>query len=129
MIAVAIVAILAGIALPSYTEYVRRGRITDATAGLSSMRVKMEQFFQDNRTYAGACAAGTIAPLPASTPSFTFSCPTLGASAYTVRATGVGSMSAFTYEINQANQRTTTGVPSGWTNPGNCWVLKKDGSC
>ena len=129
LIAVAIVAILAGIALPSYTEYVRRGRITDATAGLSGMRVKMEQFVQDNRTYVGSCTAGSIAPLPASTASFSFSCPTRTATAYTVRATGAGTMSAFVYEINQANQRTTTSVPTGWANPGNCWVLKKDGSC
>ena len=33
----------------------------------SGMRVKMEQFFQDNRTYVGACAPGTIAPAPANT--------------------------------------------------------------
>lgn len=129
MIAIAIVAILSAIALPSYTEYVRRGRVTEATAGLSAMRVRMEQYFQDNRTYVGACVNGTIAPLPASSPNFTFSCPTLTGGLYTVAATGTGSMLNFGYGINQANQRTTTAVPSGWSNPGNCWVLKKDGSC
>jgi len=60
MITVAIIAILAAIAIPSYSEYVRRGRITEAIGALSGMRVKMEQFFQDNRTYVGACAAGTV---------------------------------------------------------------------
>ena len=50
MIAVAIIAILAAIAIPSYSEYVRRGRITEAISALSGMRVKMEQYFQDNRT-------------------------------------------------------------------------------
>ena len=54
MIAVAIIAILAAIAIPSYSEYVRRGRVTEAISALSGMRVKMEQYFQDNRTYAGA---------------------------------------------------------------------------
>ena len=47
MIVVAIVAILAGIALPSYLDYVRRGQIQEGTTALADGRVKMEQFFQD----------------------------------------------------------------------------------
>lgn len=129
MIAVAIVAILAAIALPSYSEYVRRSRITEAISGLSSMQVKLEQFFQDNRTYSGACAINTVAPLPPDTGTFAFTCPTLTATAYTVTATGSGPMSGFVYTVDQANVRATTGVPTGWTGSATCWVLKKDGSC
>jgi len=131
MITVAIIGILAAVALPNYNDYIRRGRITDAVAGLSDMRVKMEQFFQDNRTYVGACANGTVAPLPTGSTAkyFTFTCPTLTASAYQVVATGTGPMANFTYTIDQANVRNTTSLPSGWTNPGGCWVLKSDGSC
>jgi prepilin-type N-terminal cleavage/methylation domain-containing protein len=70
MITVAIIAILAAIAIPSYSEYVRRGRITEAIGALSGMRVKMEQFFQDNRTYVGACAVGTVAPKPIDSTNF-----------------------------------------------------------
>ena len=51
MITVAIVAILGAIAVPSYNEYVQRARITEATSALSDMRNKMEQYFQDNRTW------------------------------------------------------------------------------
>ena len=43
MITVAIIAILAAVAIPSYGEYVRRGRVTEAVRALSGMRVKMEQ--------------------------------------------------------------------------------------
>lgn len=132
MITVAIVAILAAIALPSYSEYVRRARITDAVSVLSDMRLKMEQYFQDNRTYNGTpppCTAGTIAPPPAATPNFTFACSNLGASTYTVTATGIGTMSAFSYSVDQANTRVTISVPTGWTSSATCWVLKKDGSC
>lgn len=39
MIVVAIVAILSSIALPSYTEYVQRGRLVDAHAALANARV------------------------------------------------------------------------------------------
>ena len=61
MIVVAIVAILASIAIPAYTDYILRSKITAATSALGSQQVKMEQFFQDRRTYVGACAAGTVA--------------------------------------------------------------------
>ena len=128
MITIAIIAILAAVAIPSYSEYVRRGRITEAVSALSGMRVKMEQYFQDNRSYAGACAAGTVAPQPADTVSFTYSC-TPTATTYLITATGVNSMAGFVYTIDQSNVRATTGLPAGWTLSATCWVLKKDGSC
>ena len=88
MITVAIVGILAAVAIPSYTDYVMRGKIGEATSTLLAMRTKMEQFYQDNRTYVGACAAGTIAPLPTGLKYFTVTCPTLTATAYTIQAAG-----------------------------------------
>ena len=87
MITVAIIAILAAIAVPSYNEYVQRARITEATSALSDMRNKMEQYFQDNRTWTpGAgitppCNAGTVAPLPTSQ-NFMFACPVPTANTY-----------------------------------------------
>ena len=132
MIAVAIIAILAAIAVPSYTEYIRRGRVSDATSQLAGMRIKMEQYFQDQRTYQGACTAGTVAPKPASTPSFTFDCPAanLTATTYVVEAIGIGSMAPAKYTIDQAGARKTETAPGGWLGTGNaCWVVKKDGSC
>lgn len=129
MITVAIVAILAAVALPSYSRYVLRARVTDGVAGLSDMRLKMEQYFQDNRTYVGACVAGTVAPLPAPSVNFTYACSALSANTYTVTATGLGVMNGFVYTLDQANARATTGVPSGWTANAGCWVTKQDGSC
>lgn len=128
MITVAIIGILTAIALPSYSEYIKRGNITESIAGLSDMQIKMEQFFQDNRTYVGACASGTVAPLPTAV-KFTFTCPTLTASAYIVTATGTGVMAGFVYTLDQSNARVTSSLPTGWTVTTNCWVLKKDGSC
>ena len=51
MITVAIAAILAAVAIPMYRDYVVRSRIIDATSRLSDFRVRMEQYFMDNRTY------------------------------------------------------------------------------
>ena len=133
MITIAIIAILAAIALPSYSDYVRRGRLTEGLSTLSSQRVKMEQFFQDNRTYAGSCVAGTVAPPPVSA-NFNYVCTpsAVGAvpSVYLITATGVGTMNGFVYTMNQDNARVTTGLPADWVGTGNlCWVTKKDGSC
>ena len=133
MITVAIVAILAAIVLPSYTQYVKRGKITDATSNLAAMQVKMEQYYQDFRTYNGTpapCGAqGTsIAPLPGATPNFSFSC-TLAATSYSVTASGVGTMSHFVYTIDQNNNRVTVSADPGWPTNTACWVLKQDGSC
>ena len=130
MVTVAIVAIIAAVALPSYSQYVLRANVSEAVSGLSDMRVKMEQYFQDQRTYNGnpaPCQAGTVAPLPV-TKNFVFTCSNLGALTYTVTATGGGSMTGFVYTINQAGTKTTA-VPAGWSNMACGWVLKKDGSC
>lgn len=129
MITVAIVAILASVALPSYTRYVLRARIIDGVATLSDMRLKLEQYFQDNRTYAGACLPGTVAPLPVATVNFTYACAGLSPTNYLVTATGVGAMAGFVYTLDQANARVTTSVPVGWVANATCWVTKQDGSC
>ncbi|MDQ2735034.1 MAG: prepilin-type N-terminal cleavage/methylation domain-containing protein [Pseudomonadota bacterium] len=136
MITVAIVAILAAIALPSYSQYVQRGRITGAISNLSSMRVKMEQYFQDNRTYNNAAAPpcglpGTsVAPLPTD-PYFTFTCPVANATQFTILAQGIGTMAGFQYSIDQNNTHLTVAPsPPGWAGAGNtCWVIRPDGSC
>jgi type IV pilus assembly protein PilE len=130
MITVAIIAILAAVAIPSYTDYVTRSKIQEATSSLLSMRTKLEQYFQDNRTFSGACVAGTVAPLPAGLKYFTINCPTLNNTQYVVQADGVAGMTDFHFDINEANVRRTIGVPLGWTLPAtNCWVMRKDGSC
>ncbi len=52
LVVVAIIAILASVAMPLYTDYVIRSKTSEATSTLATMRVQMEQSFQDNRTYA-----------------------------------------------------------------------------
>ena len=127
MITVAIVAILAAVALPAYNQYVVRGNVPQATARLATLQVQMEQFFQDNRTYVGApgCTEDT------SNRYFDFSCSTQTATAYTLRAVGKGTMTGFTYTVNQQNQRSSAALPEGWStpSPNNCWAIRSDGAC
>ena len=142
MVVVAIIAILAGIALPAYDDYVIKSRITHAVSGLSTKHTQMEQCYQDNRTYFRAAGADPVvepeincavcANDTTSSPHFHFSC-TATATAYTLTATGQGKMAAFVYTVTQANVKTTaiTSGPSGWSahSPNNCWVLGKGGAC
>jgi len=130
LVVVAIVGILAAIAVPQYSDYVIRGKLAEATATLSEHRVRMEQYFQDNRTYVGACVAGTVAPLPTGR-YFVYDCGVPTATTYTITATGVAAQgtAGFVFTLNQANARATTGVPAGWTASATCWVSKKSGAC
>jgi type IV pilus assembly protein PilE len=121
MITVAIVGILAAVALPSYTDYVRRSKVPEATSALADMRMKMEQYFQDNRTYAGGCAVATT-----TAKYFSYACAD-GATIYGITATGAPSqgMDGYSYSIDQNNARTST-VPG---TSANCWISKKGETC
>lgn len=136
LIVVAIIGILAAVALPSYKDYITRGRIPDATSNLAVKRVQMEQYFMDNRTYCGDAACTTPAPACAldtgiSPKYFNFSCSAYTATTYTLQAVGKGDMTGFTYTVNQANAKATAAVPTGWSlpNPNNCWAFRKNGDC
>ena len=132
MITVAIAAILASVALPMYRTYVQRGRIIDATSRLSDFRVRMEQYFMDNRTYdKGGGKCGVPDPTDTNDAAFKIACDPATATTYTVKATGKASkgMKDFVYEIDQAGAKKTSGAPSGWTTNSTCWVVQKDGSC
>lgn len=132
MIVVVIAGILAAVVVPAYGNYVLRGKLTEASSELSAMRVKLEQYYQDSRTYAGACTDGTVAPLPSGTKYFTYACPTLTAAAFTVTATGVEAQGTddFVYTIDQDNAKQTTDAPADWgAMPVNCWITKKGEAC
>lgn len=128
MIVVAIVAILSAIALPSYSEYIKRGQITDGLTPLADLGAKLEQHFQDKRKYEGACEAGSIAPEPAATARFRYDCD-LAATTFTISAVGLGSMSGFVFTLDEKGQRRTTYTPSGWTKGTDCWSTNKAGRC
>ncbi len=127
MVVVVVIGILSAIAYPNYSDYVTRTRIGEAKNTLSEWRVRMEQYYQDRRTYIGACQAGTNAPVPVDSQGFQFSCPaaSLLADSYVLRADGLG----FRFEVDQTNARSTPVAPTGWQTSAACWVRDKSGGC
>jgi type IV pilus assembly protein PilE len=134
MIVVAIVAILASVALPSYFDYVRRGQLPEAQAALSDFRVKIEQYYQDNRNYGTAqCAdvgppnwsAGNGTLNYGAAQFFTYSCTLSGGGqGYTVLATGAnGRAVGHNYTIDHNNARVTTKFKAA-TLTKSCWLVK-----
>jgi type IV pilus assembly protein PilE len=128
MVTVAIIGILAAVALPSYSDYVRRGKVPEATTALATMRVQMEQYYQDNRKYSDTTDALCGVANPTSE-HFTYACA-LGASnqSFTITATGVTGRGTdnMSYTINQSGARGSTAWGSTSTT---CWITKKGGIC
>jgi len=137
MITVAIIAILAAVALPAYTDYITRSKLTEAHSHLADLRVKMEQRFQDARDYsAGPCAP--TGPSAAQVKYFTFACnPAATATTFTLVASGnVGTeLEGIAFTVNESNQRATvvTAATSmatkGYASNANCWITKKPSQC
>ena len=135
MIVVAIVAILAAVAIPSYRDYILRGQLVDATTLLSTFRANMERYYQDNRKYT---AVGAFVPpcdvtIPVSQRTqgnFVLTCSVIADQSYTLTATGTGPTVGFVYTVDQQDGRTST-VGSSWPapSPNTCWVVKRGQAC
>lgn len=130
MITLVILAIIAAVAFPAYSSYVTRGKIAEATSNLASLRVTMEQFYQDNRTYLNGANCGATMPGSPAVKYFAFTCAGTQ-NTYTITATGQNTMTGFAYTVDNLNAKTSNITAAGWSNPSpnNCWVTNKGGLC
>ena len=136
MITVAIIGILASIAMPAYQNYVLRGKLAEAYSQLASLQLKMEQYYQDNRTYgtgakgADACGIRDVLAAAGKVKYFDYKieCNDQSFTAYAdgVAATGTG---GFTFTVDDTGTKKTTAVPADWTSSNTCWVRSKGGEC
>jgi prepilin-type N-terminal cleavage/methylation domain-containing protein len=141
LIVVAIISILASVALPAYRDYIMRGRMVDMTNALTTLRVKMEQNYQDNRTYASAAVGvwpcDELSAINASLSSgahFSINCgnPVPSATGYMLRAVGVAGtdMAGGLYTIDQDGNKGSTS-PTAWgsVTSTTCWLINRGSSC
>ena len=139
MIVVAAIAILAAIAIPSYTQYVQKSRRTDAKNAVLDLASREERYFSINNTYTNNAAAlgygaGSTFPLAVNATGqsyYNLSVPvpasgaTPPATAFTGLATPTGSQTAdttcYAYQIDQLGTQTnvdSSGTPLAGAG---CW--------
>lgn len=109
MITVAILAIIAGIAIPAYNGYIRQTRYVEAQNEFASIKIAQSEFFLENNQYFGPVANGgdfatasnsLYTTVPADTDFFDFAvtndpCGDF-AQCYRIIATGKGDMTGET---------------------------------
>lgn len=123
MIAVAIIAILAAIAFPSYQQHVVKTRRGAGAACLMEMAQFMERYHTTNMSYAGAVLPATNCRAEvADHYSLAFTAnPT--ASAYSITATAQGAQASKDTKCGHltVNQAGTKTVSVSGTSPGDCF--------
>jgi type IV pilus assembly protein PilE len=116
------VAVLASIAMPSYTAYLQRSKVPVGLDALSAYFTRMEQRYQDSGNYANGTTCGVALPTAS---NYTFSCSlaTNAGLAYTATATGTGALAGYVYTINSTGTRSTTAHPKGTPSTA-CWTVR-----
>jgi type IV pilus assembly protein PilE len=94
VIAMTIIAILAAIAIPAYTQYIVRGHRSEARGTLLAAAQWMERWRTESGGYANAVLPGGLAASPPApqTAQYTLGLANLTAATYTLEATPTGSM-------------------------------------
>ena len=91
MIVIAIIGILAAVGYPAYTSAVKKGNRADAIDSLLSLASRMEEYYINNDTYAGATVnasgTGTVGSNKTSDDLYTLSITSATAYAYSLTAT------------------------------------------
>lgn len=131
MIVVAIVGVLAALAVPAYNDYTRRARVAQMTGDLSDLKLRMEQRYADNRSYAKPLDVTACIIDDSTQDVYALTCAISNAGqGFTWTATGSNIVSGFRYSVDFTGTKTTLALGSGWdaglTLPvAGRWILKR----
>lgn len=122
IIAMVIIAILAAIAIPAYTQYIARGHRSEARSTLMQAAQWMERWRTQRGTYVGAVLPGPFgqSPPPPGTARYGITLGGLAANTYTLTATPQGTMAGDVcgnFSLDQSGQRAHSGSGSAEL----CW--------
>ncbi len=121
MIAVAVVAILAAVAYPSYADYIRKGKRAAAQAALMDIASRQQAWLLDRRAYSSDLSAlGFVVPAQIAS-DYTFTVPGFDGTAvppqFTVQATPSAALQGYgelTLTVNQAGAKTPAATAGYW---------------
>jgi type IV pilus assembly protein PilE len=125
MIVVAILAILAAIAIPSYRRYVVRSHRTEAQRALLELAGREERYFFANNMYASSLSSlGSASTVEGGNYSLSLDPAVAASTDYTIIASAIGTQQrddpdCQTLSINRAGGRIATGAAS--TASTTCW--------
>lgn len=108
MVVVVVIGILAMITLPSYQNYIKRSQARVASADLVALSAAMENHFQKALKYTGATINNVNWQKASTNFDIEIVSGSLTASAYTLKATGTGTMANCTLTLTQAGVRAVT---------------------
>lgn len=120
MIVVAVIAILAAVGYPSYTEYVAKGHRQDLTTRMVAAQQWLERIYSETYQYPTAAtyaaSAYTVSPASGAARYTLVLAPTADRQGYTLTASRAGTMSGDAcgnLQVDQAGVRTAASFDSG----------------
>ncbi|MFP4315875.1 MAG: type IV pilin protein [Desulfovibrionales bacterium] len=116
LVAVAIIAILAAVAIPSYRSHILKSQRSDGKVAIMESAQRLERYYTNNNTYAGATVGNADTDTIQATSEegfYTLSLPVLTAGNYTIQATRVGG--------NDPECATMNATHTGAKTPAECW--------
>lgn len=134
MITLAIIAILAAVALPSYSQYIIRSKLVEGSQTLATTGVLMNQYMQDNGAYSTTLGSGSTLSytglcgrsMPTKPESFTYTCTsdTTNGNTFLIKMTGKGALLGYEFTLDQLDNRKTTANPNGISDT--CWNISNN---
>ena len=122
MITIAIIAILAGIAIPGYQNYILKSRRADGKSAILDAQLKEEKWRTNNITYTSTLA-DLVMPTTSVDGYYTVAISNNSATTYTITATHIGSQTADedckTLSINEEGTKTSTNTSNAANDL--CW--------
>lgn len=138
LVTLAIVALLAGLAIPAYSTYIKSAKLKEPPALLTHTAAQLEKTFLDFRSYArcddgasgDACKCNVT---PASTASFAVNCKMRGdgylLTASNVTLFGLGDGGSYVYTLDHLGRRATTYFAGKEIADTPCWVITEGTKC
>lgn len=114
MIVVAIVAILASVAIPNYSEYVQRSNRGEAVATMLEASNWLQRGYTINNTYVGATTAtlqtaGLGTSPKTGTAKYNLALSNVSATSYTLTATAVNTDKCANFTLDETGKRSVSG--------------------